>query len=288
MHVPSPRSIVGTGPVAMDMPAPAPALEHVDVLGVAIANLTMAAATAEMERLIAAGATRARALYIVNAHTLNLAWEDPTYREVLNAADLVLGDGTGVRWAARRQGIRMRDNLVGTDLTPYFFTHTLPRRYRYYFLGARPDIVARAVGRVRQDFPDLEIAGYAHGHFAPEENAEVVQGINAARPDVLLVAMGNPIQERWIRDNLPALEARLSIGVGGLFDHWGGALTRAPGWVRRHGLEWLQLLLQQPHKWKRYLIGNPKFLCRIATHRPATRGGRRRGDDERTSPCAGT
>jgi N-acetylglucosaminyldiphosphoundecaprenol N-acetyl-beta-D-mannosaminyltransferase len=237
-------------------------VERVSVLGVAIANLSMQEAVARMEALIRADDGRARGLYIVNAHTLNLAWEDRAYRDVLNAGDLVLGDGTGVRWAARAQGVRMRDNLVGTDLMPFFFRTT--KGHRYFLLGAQADVIERAAAWVRAEFPGLDLVGYHHGHIDGGATAAVIDGINAARPDVLLVGMGNPVQERWIHDHLPHLKARLAIGVGGLFDHWGGVLTRAPGWVRRQGFEWLQLLVQQPHKWRRYLVGNPKFLARAA------------------------
>ncbi len=87
-----------------------------------------------------------------------------------------------------------------------------------------------------------------------------------ARPNLLLVGMGNPRQEQWIDRYLPQLRVPLTMGTGGLFDHWAGNLKRAPYWVRRIGCEWMQLLLQQPHKCRRYLLGNPVFLARIATN----------------------
>lgn len=250
------------------------AAEEVTLLGVRIANLSKVKAVYRMQQLIRATPARARAVYIVNAHTLNLACEVPGYREVLNAADAVFGDGTGVRWAARLQGVRMADNLVGTDLVPLFFTSALAERYRYFVLGGQPAVVKAAVDHVVRGFPGLQMAGYHHGHFSAQENAGVVRRINAARPDVLLVAMGNPMQERWIHDNLAELRARLCVGVGGLVDHWGGVLKRAPRWVRRNGLEWMQILMQQPHKARRYLIGNPKFLFRAMREMPSHRSHR--------------
>jgi N-acetylglucosaminyldiphosphoundecaprenol N-acetyl-beta-D-mannosaminyltransferase len=238
---------------------------HVEILGVRIANLHTIEAVAHMQNLIWASAPHAPAVYIVNAHTLNLACEDPEYRAVLNAADTVFGDGTGVRWAARWQGKRMIDNLVGTDLLPFFFMNTLERDYRYFLVGAKADVVARAAEHLTTVYRGLNVVGHQHGHYPASEHDDVLARINDARPDVLMVAMGNPIQERWIHDNRRRLTGvKLAVGVGGLFDHWGGVLTRAPGWVRRNGFEWAQLMLQQPHKWRRYLIGNPKFLVRVA------------------------
>jgi N-acetylglucosaminyldiphosphoundecaprenol N-acetyl-beta-D-mannosaminyltransferase len=247
-------------------PASGPASARiVEVLGVRIANLHTIEAVAHMQKLIWTAGPYARAVYIVNAHTLNLACDDPSYHAVLNGADAVFGDGTGIRWAARWQGKKMIDNLVGTDLLPFFFANTLERHYRYFLLGARDEVVARAAQYLTRQFPGLNVVGSHHGHYAPGEHDGVIAKINAARPDILLVGMGNPIQERWIHDHRAELTGvRLAVGVGGLFDHWGGVLKRAPRWVRRNGFEWVQLMLQQPHKWRRYLIGNPKFLARVA------------------------
>lgn len=235
---------------------------HVDVLGVRVANLSQSGALAQLEDMASADDGVSRGLYIVNAHTLNLAFDDPGYRRVLNQGHAVYGDGTGVRWAARAQGVRMRDNLVGTDLVPALFETTAGRGYRYFLLGSTEETIAHAAARAREMFPGWEQAGFHHGYVI-EDSAEAIEKINAARPHVLLVGMGNPLQERWIHDHLHELAVPLSIGVGGLFDHWGGNLERAPLWVRRLGVEWLQILLQQPHKWRRYLIGNWKFLARI-------------------------
>jgi N-acetylglucosaminyldiphosphoundecaprenol N-acetyl-beta-D-mannosaminyltransferase len=250
----------------------------VEVLGVRIANLHTIEAVAHMQKLIWAAGPRARAVYIVNTHTLNLACDDPDYRAVLNGADTVFGDGTGLRWAARWQGKKMIDNLVGTDLMPFFFVNTMEQHYRYFLLGARPEVIERASDFLTRRFPGLNVVGHQYGHYARSEHDQVIAKINTARPDVLMVGMGNPIQERWIHENRAQLtNVRLAVGVGGLFDHWGGVLTRAPRWVRRNGFEWVQLMLQQPHKWRRYLIGNPKFLVRVArelqTRRRETEAG---------------
>jgi N-acetylglucosaminyldiphosphoundecaprenol N-acetyl-beta-D-mannosaminyltransferase len=115
------------------------------------------------------------------------------------------------------------------------------------------------------------LAGFHSGYFEPAQTAEVVRKINASRPHLLLVGMGNPRQEIWIHQHREALQVPVCIGVGGLFDHWGGNLKRAPQWVRQRGFEWFQLMLQQPHKWRRYLLGNPKYLMRVLVSTPAER-----------------
>lgn len=234
----------------------------VPLLGVRVTDATRQEAVELMDGWIRGRDGRARAVFIVNAHTLNLAWEDPGYRAVLNGADVVFADGSGARLAARLRGVRLRDNLVGTDLVPYQASIPRARGYGYYLLGGAPGTAARAAERFARQFPGIRIAGHHHGYVDRVQSASVVATINDTGADVLLVGMGNPLQERWIAEWLPALRVPVCLGVGGLFDHWAGGLRRAPVWVRSLGVEWVQLLLQQPHKWRRYLLGNPKFVAR--------------------------
>lgn len=242
--------------------APVDGLPRVELLGVGVMNASLREALTLMERWVAPGDARSRSIFIVNAHTLNLAWEDRSYRAILNAADAVFGDGSGVRLAAGLRGERMRANLVGTDLLPRFFHRSRAKGCRCFLLGATDVTVTRAARHLESDFPGIAIVGTHHGYVDDAGSRAVVDAIHQAAPDMLLVGMGNPLQERWIHDHLPLLRVPVSIGVGGLFDHWAGNLRRAPGWVRRLGLEWLQILLQQPRKWRRYLLGNPQFVVR--------------------------
>lgn len=233
-----------------------------ELFGVRLLDVTRAEAASLLEAWIRSPGDRTRAAFIVNAHTLNLAWEDAAYREVLNEADVVFGDGTGVRLAARLKGVRVQDNLVGTDLVPELFAAAGSTGLTCFLLGGGPGTAQRAAERIEWDFPGVRVVGYHHGYLDPTEGARVVDAINARRPDLLLVAMGNPLQERWIHAHARVLRVPLALGVGGLFDHWAGNLERAPVWVRRWGIEWVQILLQQPHKWRRYLLGNPRFVVR--------------------------
>ena len=235
------------------------------ILGVTIKNYSSLEAVSYIKSLLAAPEPSANDIFIVNAHTLNLAVNDHTYGEVLNQASAVFGDGTGVRWAARIRGVRMKDNLVGTDLIPELFESTENRGHSYFLLGADSKTIARAASVCQNKFPGWEQAGFHHGYILDDhrKNEKAIALINKQQPDVLLVGMGNPKQEVWIHNNKHKLSVPVCIGVGGLFDHWGGNLTRAPLWVRRLGYEWLQLLIQQPHKWRRYLLGNPEFILNM-------------------------
>ena len=205
--------------------------------------------------------------YIVNAHTLNLAWTDSDFRRVLNEADVLLNDGSGVQIASRLAGKPFPDNLVGTDLTPELCRIGVAEEVGVFLLGGHPGIPDRAAAGLCQMVPGLKVCGTQHGYFSEAENGSVVEAINRSGAGILLVAFGNPLQETWIHQNAPKLRCDLCIGVGGLFDHLAGRLRRAPGWMRRAGIEWVHILLGQPHKWRRYLLGNPLFLFRLLLNR---------------------
>jgi N-acetylglucosaminyldiphosphoundecaprenol N-acetyl-beta-D-mannosaminyltransferase len=209
------------------------------------------------------------AVYFVNAHTLNLAASNPQYRATLGRGDAVFGDGTGVRWAAKLQGIRVRDNLVGTDFVPHLFLTSPPGKFSYFMLGATQETVARAADYARGEFPSWRLAGAHHGYVRDEAASRaVIDQINASAADILLVGMGNPIQERWIERWKSDIKVPVCLGIGGLFDYWAGNVERAPQWVRRIGYEWAWRLYQEPTaKAKRYLIGNPLFLYHITRER---------------------
>jgi len=258
----------GTGDNNSHAPASAadtlPPCRVVDVLGVQITDTTMDVALSTLESLIRDYDGSARSVYFVNAHTLNQSRSRKGYRDVLNSADLVYGDGTGVRWAARAQGIRLYDNVNGTDLTPALFQRRSERARSYFLLGATPESIERAAHKAKELFPAWTQVGYHHGYLKDDVlTAETIDTINDAAPDVLLVGMGNPLQEEWINEHLHELKVPVCMAIGGLFDYWADNINRAPVWMRKLGMEWLGLLLQQPKKAGRYLLGNPLFLARV-------------------------
>jgi len=239
------------------------------VLGVCIHNIARRQAIAKLQEIINRREARPAAVFFVNAHTLNLAAGDPAYCETLNSADFVFPDGTGVRWAARLQGVRVVENMPGTDFVPEMFHAAADRGHSYFLLGADAKTIAAAAEYAQKTFSGWRLAGSHHGFLNDAAvDAAAVDQINAARPDVLLVGMGNPLQERWIASHQARLDVSLAIGVGGLFDFWAGNVSRSPDWLRRLGHEWLWRLFQEPgRKARRYLLGNPLFLARILRER---------------------
>jgi len=158
---------------------------------------------------------------------------------------ILANDGIGLDIAARlMHGVTFRENLNGTDFTPYLF-ECAPAPLRVYMVGARPDVLERAAAHVR-DRLGQQVVGTCDGYAGVRQTADLDSRINAAGAQLVLVAMGNPIQEAWMLEHRHALDAKIIIGVGALFDFWAGDKVRAPLLVRRLRLEWLFRLAQEP------------------------------------------
>ena len=207
-------------------------------------------------------------LAYVNAHTLNLATTDPSYAEVLRRADLVLNDGKGVLLAGLILGRRFPADLNGNFFTPLLVDHAAASGWSLFILGARPGVAERVAETLEAKHPGLTIAGTMHGHFSAAEEDDVVASIRATNPGLLLVGMGNPLQERFLARRLNDTGARVGLGVGAYLDFQVGEATRAPAWMNRIGLEWLHRLVQEPRRmWRRYVLGNPLFVLRVIRSR---------------------
>ncbi|CAN5623289.1 WecB/TagA/CpsF family glycosyltransferase [soil metagenome] len=248
----------------------------IELLGVPFARLDADAAVAAVERLYESDAPGL--VFHANAHTLNLAAEDPSYGDVLRSADLVLNDGKGMLVAARLQGKRLPADLNGNLIGPLLLERAALRGWPVFLFGARPGVAERAAARLGASIPGLEIAGVRHGYFSADEEAEVVRAIREAGTGLLFAGLGNPRQERWLARCLGATGARVGVGVGAFIDFQAGEVRRAPGWMNRMGLEWVQRLLLDPRRmWRRYILGNPKFIARVLIERRRSAAALERG-----------
>jgi N-acetylglucosaminyldiphosphoundecaprenol N-acetyl-beta-D-mannosaminyltransferase len=250
---------------------PRPVKGRVNVLGVGVDPLTVEELHAEIENLVRG---RKRGLVLnANAHCLNLCYEDPALRGFLNSAEVVFCDGAGVMLAARILGGRIPARITYADWAWQLAAFAAARGFSLYFLGARPGVAREAARRLKERYPELEIAGVRHGYFDRSENEAVVEEINAAAPDILLVGLGMPLQEHWLMENRQRLDVGVALTGGAVFDYVSGRLRRGPRLLTRGGLEWLARLLAEPRRlWRRYLVGNPLFLLRVLRQRLETRG----------------
>jgi len=199
----------------------------------------------------------------LNAHCANVMQDDATYRAAMESADAVLPDGLGVAIAARLEGFRFAANLNGTDLVPALCERLALSGHSVFLLGGRPGVAAKAAATLQAQCPGLQIAGTRHGFFKPEDEDAVIEEINASGASLLLVAFGVPKQDVWLARVQDRLAPVLTMGVGGLFDFLAAEVSRAPALLRRTGMEWTWRLAQEPRRmWRRYLLGNPRFLAR--------------------------
>ncbi len=222
------------------------------------------AAVAELER--ARDAHLPLRIAFLNAHLANCAAGSAEVKDAL-AGFFILNDGLGIDLASRLLfGRAFPVNMNGTDFIPALLDRLRPG-VRLYLLGGSRDVIERAAAFYRRRWPDHLLVGQHHGFFSNDEGALVASIIEAGRPDLLLVGMGCPRQELWLRTHVPAA-CRIGIGVGALFDFQTGRVRRAPAIVRRLRMEWLFRLLIEPRRlYRRYLFGNAVFLARTLVQR---------------------
>ena len=211
----------------------------------------MATALEQIERFAKEGGHHQVAT--VNPEFVMRARQDNEFARVLESADLCLPDGTGVVWAARRQGCAIHEPVAGTDMLPPLARICAKRGFRLFLLGAAPGVAAELAGLLRSANPGLAVAAYA-GDPDPSADDQALTLIHEHRTDVLLVAFGAPKQELWIDRLKDRLGTSVAIGVGGAFDYLTGRVPRAPAWMRNAGLEWLHRLARQPWRIRRMAV----------------------------------
>jgi N-acetylglucosaminyldiphosphoundecaprenol N-acetyl-beta-D-mannosaminyltransferase len=251
----------------------------VNVLGVGVNPVTVAELHARILGFVREGG-HALVLH-ANVHGLNLCYRDPELRSFFNAASLVFCDGSGVRLAARLLGERIPERITYADWMWQLADFAEREGLSLFLLGARPGVAERAAARLEEWRPNLKIAGVHHGYFdqtvGASGNEAIVAEINVARPDLLLVGLGMPLQERWLMQNWDRLDARVALTGGAVFDYVSGELKRGPRVLTDNGFEWLARLLIEPGRlWRRYVVGNPIFLVRVLVQRLTKKGSRTR------------
>ncbi len=275
--------------VSAQQPERRPPADVVEVLGVRFHNLSRAEAAEAIADMIRAG----RKGYVVKSYSEHMprAVGEARVRDILNGADLRLADGVGILWAAhylsltggamralvqlplslaaivfRPAAVRqpLKENMAGVDLTWEMLARLDAIGARIFLLGGTELEVQGTRERIKTRLPNLTIVGTQDGYFRDDQH--IVELINAAQPQALLVALGFPRQEVWIAENLSRLNVNVAIGEGGSFTFMSGAVARAPRWLRRLGLEWLFRLARQPWRLRRQLA-IPQFVWLVVRER---------------------
>lgn len=229
------------------------------LLGVPIDNLDFDEAIDQIDQYVQEGRLTGKhhQIVTVNADFIAKAENDPELRYLLQEADLATADGMPLVWAARLLKVPLKGRVTGADIVPALARRAAQKGYSIYLFGAAPGVAQTAADILVQKYPGLKIAGVASPAFTSvlELEQDVLEDIERAQPDILMVALGNPKQEKWIGMYGRQLKVPVMIGVGGSLDFIAGQIKRAPRWMQKIGLEWLFRLLQEPRRlWRRYVV----------------------------------
>jgi N-acetylglucosaminyldiphosphoundecaprenol N-acetyl-beta-D-mannosaminyltransferase len=191
---------------------------------------------------------------------------DAEFARIADASDLTTPDGAGILWGSKRLGVPVTHKVSGVDLAARCIarSHELHEGgkpgWRVFFFGAAPGVAEAAAKQMQERYPHAQIVGHRDGFFTPDDEAAIVEQIRAAKPDILLVALGIPKQEKFIARHKEALGVPVCIGVGGTLDVFSGTVKRAPVWVQNVGLEWLYRTASDPKRRIKKLTQLPVFV----------------------------
>ncbi len=200
-----------------------------------------------------------------NSEIVLNASEDPQLRQLIESADIIIPDGIGLVYASKIVGHPLRERVTGIDFLDAITAYLAEQGESIYFFGSKPGIAEKAAENIQKKYPKLIVAGTRDGYYKPEEEPGIVEEINRSGASFLCVALGAPKQEQFIYDHREELTVRGAIGVGGSLDVWSGTLKRAPEFYRKHGLEWLYRLIQEPSRYKR-MMRLPVFMLKVMLH----------------------
>lgn len=241
--------------------------ESIEAFGVKLSPVSMNEALDRVEGFIAS--RQPHQVLTTDANAILTSRNDPEYLKIMRGASMTTPDGFGVIWGARLLNLPIYERVTGVDMVTGICERACEKGYKIYILGSGKGVAATAARNLEEKYPGLEVVGTYHGFwrkegeengFSVEESDEMMADVIAeAAPDVLFVAMGIPMQEKFIAAQLQRMKVPVSMGVGGSFDVYSGKFTRAPVAVQRIGLEWLYRVWVEPARWNRmgYV---PKFM----------------------------
>lgn len=204
---------------------------------------------------------RLRFIFTPNPEIVMMAQKDDELKRALLSADMSIPDGIGIVIASSLYGNRLPERVAGFDLVKEMLAWGAHRGWTFYLLGGKPGVPDKAQRRLEKKYPGIKIVGIHHGYFANKEE-EVIAHINLCNPNVILVGMGAPIQEKWIFRNRWKLNVNLAVGIGGALDIFAGKARRAPKIFIKLGLEWFYRLIKEPWRIKR-MMSIPLFLFKV-------------------------
>lgn len=238
-------------------------MSRIKFMNTEIDNLTMTEALDAIEDLIAAN----KNAYVVTPnvdHIIQLE-RGGEIVDVYKHANLILCDGKPLTWISKWYGTPIREKISGSDLFPLLCERAAKKGYKMFFLGAAEGVAAQAAKNLETRYPGLDVCGVYSPPYGFENNKvemdKITKMIKDAAPQILIVGLGAPKQEKFIYHNRERLGVPVSLGLGASLDFEAGQIKRAPKWTADHGLEWLYRITQDPKRLaKRYLIDDRKIF----------------------------
>lgn len=205
-------------------------------------------------------------VFTPNADHVVQAEHDERFRRAYQATQLSLADGVSIVWSSRVLGQPLPMKISGSDLVMPLLRLAATRGYRVYFLGADPGVAELAKAAVERSLPGIEIVGLDSPMIHVDHiDSALIEKVRAAKPDIVLVALGAPKQEIFCHEQRDALAPAVLLGIGASLDFIAGTKRRAPRWISESGLEWLYRLIQEPRRLAyRYLVRDPRFIGIVA------------------------
>lgn len=241
----------------------------VKMLGIDIGSVPLNTLISDAESAI--DGTRGQISFAcANPHSLVVARKDNVFRTALNNAEQLVADGVGVILAGRFTKNEVQHRITGADYYFALMDKMNQRSKRVFFLGSTPKVLGKIEQRLKQDFPDINVATLSppFGEWTEEQRLEVIKTINDFKPDVVWVGMTAPKQEKWVEANRGEIDAAVLGSIGAVFDFYAGTHPRAPDWMHDNGLEWAYRLCREPRRmWRRNFVSAPKFILAVGMER---------------------
>jgi len=232
---------------------------RIELMNCLIDDLSMAETVQKVEDFIVEGTPHQHV--VVNVDKIVKANRDPELLRIINGCELINVDGMPVVWAARFLGKRVKERVAGIDLFKSLVERAAQKGWRLFFLGARTEVIRKVVMGFQAQYPGLRVVGWQDGYWDQVGEADLVERIRQARPDILFVAISSPKKEQFLGQYARKLSIPFAMGVGGSFDVLAGKVRRAPLWMQRSGMEWFFRFLQEPRRmFYRYFVDDPYFL----------------------------
>ena len=246
-------------------------LEKMKILGVKINNITADEAGEETKNLINTSNKSCKMIFAPNTEFIMRAQKDKEFFDILNMSSLSTPDSVGVELAAKKLKTPLKERIPGQKYFRKILEVGEKEGWSFYILGGKGDTPNRAIENIKKIYPSINIVGFNEGYFETKTEQEVINEINELQPNVLIVALGAPKQEKWIYNHKDELKVDVACGQGGTLDYEAGNIQRAPEKIQKIGFEWLWRLFKQPSRIKRMLV-LPVFFLKIVFTKDISKG----------------